>query len=175
MDRASGKDKRGAGILLVSPEGEEIPYSLQFLFPATNNTAEYKTILGRLRLAHSLQAQRVSLYSDSQIVVNQVQGTFQTKDETLQKYLSIAKKFIGKLEYFRISCIPREENKKDGALSKLTSPSDIQIHIKEIKAPSINEALVGYVDEVEDNWTTPFKRYLGDGTLPPEKGEARRI
>lgn len=56
-----------------------------------------------------------------------------------------------KFEYFHITCIPREENKKADTLSELASPSNNLIHTEEVNATSIIEALMGYVDEVEDN------------------------
>lgn len=60
-------------------------------------------------------------------------------------------------------------------MSKLTSTSHEGVHIEEVVVPSILETLVGYVEESEDNWMTPLKEYLSEGTLPLDKGKARRI
>lgn len=56
VDGASGQGMRGAGILIVNPEGDEISYSLCFSFPSTNNVTEYEALSMGLRLAHALQA-----------------------------------------------------------------------------------------------------------------------
>lgn len=51
VDGALGKEKSGAGILLVDSDGHEICYSLRFLFPTTNNMVEYEALLAGLRLS----------------------------------------------------------------------------------------------------------------------------
>ena len=55
VDGASGKAGSGAGILLIGPGGQEITYSLRFVFPTTNNEVEYEALISGLRLARSLQ------------------------------------------------------------------------------------------------------------------------
>ena len=47
----------GAGIVLISPIGERLKYVLQIYFPASNNAAEYETLLRGLRIAISLGIQ----------------------------------------------------------------------------------------------------------------------
>lgn len=122
VDGASGKGFGGARLLVVSPEGNEIAYYFYFLFPTTNDTAEYEALPTSFRLALTLQARRVFFYSDSQIIVNQVQGIFQAKKETImQKYLASAQVLICQLEHFQITQIPREENKRVDSLSKLAN------------------------------------------------------
>lgn len=106
---------------------------------------------------------------------NSQQGAFQTKEKTLQKYLSSIKTLIEKFKYFQITCILGEENQRGDALSKLTSPSPGKVNIKEVATPNISEALVGYVDEAEDKWMTPSKRYLSERSFLFDKGEAQRI
>src|SRR5579883_2780278 len=44
----------GAGMLLISPKGEQLKYVLQILFKASNNEVEYEALLHGLRLAVSL-------------------------------------------------------------------------------------------------------------------------
>jgi hypothetical protein len=44
----------GAGVLLISPTGEQLKYVLQIFWKVSNNEAEYKALLHRLRLAASL-------------------------------------------------------------------------------------------------------------------------
>jgi len=44
----------GAGVLFISPKGEQLKYVFQILFEVSNNEAEYETLLHGLRLAISL-------------------------------------------------------------------------------------------------------------------------
>jgi hypothetical protein len=47
-------DGGGAGVLLISPRGEQLKYVLQILWKVSNNEAEYEALLHGLRLAISL-------------------------------------------------------------------------------------------------------------------------
>jgi len=82
VDGSSSKYRvgAGAGILLISPEGHKIPYALRFSFKTTNNEAEYETLLAGLRLAKELKAKRLAVFSDSQLIVCQIRGEYQTND-----------------------------------------------------------------------------------------------
>lgn len=62
----------GAGVLPVSPSREHLKYVLQILWPATNNEAEYEALLHGLRLAASLGINRLLVYGNSSVVINQV-------------------------------------------------------------------------------------------------------
>ncbi|XP_071917197.1 uncharacterized protein [Coffea arabica] len=57
VDGVSSKEGSGAGLLLTSPTGEELTYALRFDFPASNNEAEYETLLTGLRVAHQMGAE----------------------------------------------------------------------------------------------------------------------
>jgi len=62
----------GAGVLFISPKGEQLKYVLQILFEVSNNEAEYEALLHGLRLAISLGIKRLLVFGDSIIVVQQV-------------------------------------------------------------------------------------------------------
>jgi hypothetical protein len=47
-------DGGGAGVLFISPKGEQLKYVLQILWEVSNNEAEYEALLHGLRLAISL-------------------------------------------------------------------------------------------------------------------------
>jgi len=54
-----------AGVLFISPKGEELKYVFQILFPVSNNEAESEALLHGLRLAISLGIKRLLVYGDS--------------------------------------------------------------------------------------------------------------
>ena len=62
-------DGGGAGILFISPKGEQLKYVLQILFEVSNNEAKYEVLLHRLRLAISLGVKRLLVFGDSKLVV----------------------------------------------------------------------------------------------------------
>jgi hypothetical protein len=62
----------GAGVLLISPKGEQLKYVLQIFWKVSNNEAEYEALLHGLHLAISLGIKRLLVYGDSAVVINQV-------------------------------------------------------------------------------------------------------
>jgi hypothetical protein len=62
-------DGGSAGVLFISPRGEQLKYVLQILWEVSNNEAEYEALLHGLRLAISLGIKRLLVYGDSLLVV----------------------------------------------------------------------------------------------------------
>ena len=76
MDGASNENGSGAGVAMISPTGLRLQAALRFDFSTSNNEAEYEALIAGLRLAKAVGAKRVEVYSDSQLVVNQVSGEY---------------------------------------------------------------------------------------------------
>ena len=76
VDDASNVTRFGPSIMLISPKGHKIHCVLHFRFRASNNEAEYETLIAGLYLAKELPAYSIQIYSDSQLVVNQVNDIY---------------------------------------------------------------------------------------------------
>ena len=63
---------RGARVVLVSPEGNRLRYSICIHFPASNNASEYEGLINSLYIAIELGASRLYVRGDSELVVDQV-------------------------------------------------------------------------------------------------------
>ena len=74
MDGSSAPSANSAGIILTNLEGEAVEYVLRFIFPSSNNKAEYEALLTSLKLAAELEVLELRVFSDSQLIVGQVQG-----------------------------------------------------------------------------------------------------
>ncbi|XP_071714424.1 uncharacterized protein [Rutidosis leptorrhynchoides] len=120
-DGASSSDGSGAGLMLVNPEGKEFTYALCFEFTTTNNEAEYEALLAGLRMAKELKILHLRAFVDSQLVANQIKGTFEARQPTIQLYLSKAKELIESFKTFELEHVQQSQNKKADALSKLAS------------------------------------------------------
>ena len=88
MDGLSTQHVGGIGIILQSLEGDHLEYAVRLQFQTTNNEAEYEALLQGLELAKSLEADLVLVQGDSQLVIGQVNGTCEAKEEWMKKYLS---------------------------------------------------------------------------------------
>ena len=80
VDGASSAKGAGVEIVIITPEGILLEHSFRLGFNASNNEAEYEALLVRLRAVSRLEAQEVEIYSDSRLIVNQVQGSFEAQD-----------------------------------------------------------------------------------------------
>jgi len=76
----------------------------------TNNQAEYQAIIAALEKAISLGARYVELYTDSELVVKQINGRYKVKKAVLRPLYQKVIQLIGSLEGFTITHIPREQN-----------------------------------------------------------------
>lgn len=81
----------GVGILFITPQGDVIPKSFRINFPCTNNMAEYEALLIGLRKVVQWKIQELQVYGDSQLIVNQVNDDYNTKDEKLMPYKKLVK------------------------------------------------------------------------------------
>ena len=77
----------GVGLVLISPEGITIEKSLRLGFSTTNNEAEYEALLEGMSMIQKLSGKSINMFSDSRLVVGQVNGELEAKDERMQEYL----------------------------------------------------------------------------------------
>ena len=82
-DGAANRKGAGIGIVLITPEKLVMEKSLRLGFLATNNEAEYKALLVGMAMVSQLREKVVKLYSDSRLVVGQVNGEFEARDERM--------------------------------------------------------------------------------------------
>nr|GEX79219.1 reverse transcriptase domain-containing protein [Tanacetum cinerariifolium] len=174
MDRSSCIDGSGAGLILTNSKGIEFTYALRFRFDATNNEAEYKALIVDLRITKQMGIKNLQANVDSRLVANQVNGSYIVKDSGMMQYLEKVKTLASNFKKFSIKQVPRSENKKANALSKITSTSfdhlTKQVLVEKLNEKSINEAeLLAVVEEEGDTWMNPIYEYLTEETLPTKK------
>ena len=73
-------------------------YSARLQYQTTNNETEYKALLKGLELAKPLGAESVVIQGDSQLIINQVNGMCEAKEDRMKKYLSKVKQLVKKLK-----------------------------------------------------------------------------
>nr|XP_027083762.1 uncharacterized protein LOC113706071 [Coffea arabica] len=178
VDEASSNEGSGAGMLLTSPTREELTYALRFDFPTSNNEAEYETLLTRLRITHQMGVTAIKVRSDSQFVVNQIRGKYEAKENVMKKYLSKVREARVLFDIFEIERVPRSQNKRADALSKLASSSfahlSKEVLVEVVKLKSIDQVHVLAIDNPA-SWMTPIADFLNSGALPENKIETRRL
>ena len=105
-DASNAKDVR-VGIVIVSLEGVKLEHSLRLGFKASNNEVEYEALLAGLRATLSLEVANLEIYSDSRLVVSQVEGSFEAKDSQMTDYLRLVNQLKSKFQRVKIVQITR--------------------------------------------------------------------
>ena len=100
--------KRGrVWVIIITPEGETLKYGVQLVFLATNNEVEYEGVLTGLRVRKALGVKYLLLQSDSKLVIGQIKGEFEAKEERMQKYLKLMKLLTQEFNQVEFTQIPR--------------------------------------------------------------------
>ena len=109
--------KIGIGYL-ISKDKKLLKEESVYLGIGTNNFAEYMALIFSLIETIALDEKDCCVYSDSNLLCEQINGTFRVKSKNIYPLFVLAKKLISKLNSFSISHINREKNKEADKLSK---------------------------------------------------------
>jgi ribonuclease H / adenosylcobalamin/alpha-ribazole phosphatase len=82
----------------------------QALGVQTNNVAEWTGVVEALKLARRLGADRVDLFLDSKLIVEQLQGRWRVKDPKLAPLHAEAKQLLGGFRRWSATHVPRAQN-----------------------------------------------------------------
>ncbi|PKA46228.1 hypothetical protein AXF42_Ash021494 [Apostasia shenzhenica] len=152
--------------------GVTLHQAMTLQFKATNNQTEYEALIAGLNFALSMTVKCIQVFSDSQLVVNQVNRAFKIKDEVLKKYLQQAQSLISQFEDFSLTHIPREENQVADRLAKV-GLSDL-CRTQVLKRPCFECAEI-HSEEHLPCWMDKILNYLKEGTQPDNRQEAKKL
>jgi hypothetical protein len=71
----------GIGIILVSPQGTSYEFYIPIEKTSTNNQAEYQAMLKGIKLLREVNAKVIEIFGDSHLVINQLAGEYECKDD----------------------------------------------------------------------------------------------
>ncbi|GKU90196.1 hypothetical protein SLEP1_g4224 [Rubroshorea leprosula] len=151
VDGASSSKGSGVGTLLIGLDGYRSKHALKFNFDATNNMAEYEDLLLGLQLALELKISAIQVYSDSQLVVNQINSICEVVDPVMVDSLS---KFASNSSLSSRSVF----------VGVLDEPSFMKSRIMEIST-----------DPDTQSWTNSIISFLRDGIVPEDRQEAMKL
>jgi len=178
----------GAGVLLISPKGEQLRYVLQLDFKLSNNAAEYEALLHGLRIAESLSINRLLVFRDSLVVINQVNKDWSCSTEKMSTYCAKVSKLESKFMGLEFHHVFRDKNVAADVLARLGStrsevPPGIFVQVlealtvkepdKEASAPSAPAESSVLV--ITNDWRADIAEYIRAGDLPEPKAEGDRV
>jgi ribonuclease HI len=105
------------GVVLSDPEGHLVAEISKRIGPAINTVAEYRALIEGLKLARSRGIQRIRVFLDSELVVDQVNGRAKVRKEHIRPLHTEACSLLQEFPNIRISWVPRKWNAGADALA----------------------------------------------------------
>jgi len=204
FDGSLMKTGDGAGLLFISPLGVHMRYVIRIHFAASNNVAEYETLVNGLKIAIELGVRRLDVRGDSQLVIDQVMKASNCHDPKMEAYCKEVRRLKDKFHGLELVHVARRYHEAADELAKIAStrgtvPPDVLS--RDLHEPSIDlgpgasveaapaqqtdtiEPLLMAAEEMEVeqppsrpfDWCTPYLDCLIRCELPEDRSEARRI
>jgi ribonuclease HI len=107
----------GLGVVLEDDSGMRLWGGHRYLGTATNNQAEYMALIEGLREAARWNPDRLEVYMDSQLVVEQLAGRYRVKNSDLRALYAEAVGLLQSFAQTAIHHVPREKNRGADALA----------------------------------------------------------
>lgn len=108
----------GIGIVIYK-KGIEIHSACKFIGIKTNNQSEYSAVIFGMEEARKLEIEQISIFGDSQIVINQINGIYKIKSDNLMTLHKEAIELKKQFKYIDFNHVPREQNKRADDLSNI--------------------------------------------------------
>lgn len=98
------------GFVLTDASGHEIEERGEYIGTATNNVAEYKSLIAGLEAAAAHGATGLEVNMDSELVVRQMTGEYRVKNEGLKPLHAEARRAAARIPHLKYVSVRREAN-----------------------------------------------------------------
>jgi len=128
-----------AAFILTDPAGNELDSKAFFLGQQTNNVAEYTAIQKALGTAMQIGVRRLTVFSDSELLVKQVNGQYKVKSEQIRPLFRQTVNLLNQFEDWKVQFIPRERNDKADQLVNraLDLEQDVERRAQEVSRAAV--------------------------------------
>lgn len=107
----------GAGWVIETAAGEVVEEGCAFLGSMTNNQAEYEALLRALASAAPDRDTELEIYSDSELVVRQLNGVYRVRDDKLKDRFIAVAQALRRAGHAEVRHVPRAENVRADVLA----------------------------------------------------------
>ena len=139
----------------------------------TNNIVEYEACITGLETILDLGIRQLEIHGDSNLVIQQTQSIWRTRDEKLKPYLTYLDLLVNNFKELRYIHLPRKENQFIDALATLASMIEILTGVTmwplliETRSALAYCCLIGEIeDQVELPWYPDIHQFLSYDTYP---------
>ncbi|KAK1685575.1 hypothetical protein QYE76_046423 [Lolium multiflorum] len=122
FDGSKRLEGAGAGVVLISPEGDKLKYILRMTFPnASNNEAEYEALIHGMKMAKACGATRLKIFGDSQLVAQQVMNQCDAVNDSMMAYKEVYNELEKLFDGCEVNHISRLSNDEADVLANIGS------------------------------------------------------
>ena len=157
----------GVGVLLISPKEEHTPISVKLDFDVTNNGADYEACIIGLKATVALDVQKLRVYGDSSLIINQISGRWKVRSESLTPYQSHLEQVASQIREVEYTYLRLEENQFADTLARLASMvrilndlTHIPLIIEKRQEPAHEEEIKVHNLTQDEPWFTDIKNYF---------------
>lgn len=127
-----------AGFVLSDAAGMELKRKAFFLGRTTNNVAEYTALIKAIEAARQIDAEELAVFSDSELLVQQINGRYKVKSENIKPLYRRAMDLLGQLSSWKVSHIKREANSQADAIVNQAIDREADVEGRPASAASQN-------------------------------------
>ncbi|TYP54958.1 ribonuclease HI family protein [Thermosediminibacter litoriperuensis] len=107
----------GIGIVMLDENGNTLKEVSDYIGQTTNNIAEYTALVTALKEALEMGCEEIDIFSDSELMVKQINGEYQIKNEGIKRLHTQVMGLLKEFKKFSINHIRREQNKRADELA----------------------------------------------------------
>jgi formyltetrahydrofolate-dependent phosphoribosylglycinamide formyltransferase len=155
-----------AAYILKDSSGKTRSGKAFFISHATNNVAEYTAVVRGLEAAQAAGATQLELFSDSELMVRQIQGHYKVKSENLRELYMQVMELLTSFQSWKAIHIPREKNKDADKLANqaMDAKKDVEWQ-RAIPAPKVRPVRLGVLISGGGRTMVNLDRAIKAGTL----------
>ncbi len=157
-----------SAFVLTDAEGKQLLAKAVFLGEATNNVAEYTAALRALQAAKSLGTKQVTLYSDSELLVRQLNKQYKVKSEQLRPLFAKAVALLEDFDNWQVRHILRKDNEQADQLVNRALDLERDVEMKPADAKKMKPIRLGVLISGGGTTLVNLVEYIRQGKLNAE-------
>lgn len=154
-----------AAYSIKNSDGIQLQAKAFFLGRTTNNVAEYTALVKALETIRQIHAKQLTLFSDSELLVRQINGQYKVKSEQIKPLFQLATTLLEHFDNWKIQHITRDKNKQADKL--VNQALDLERDVENFPGPVVNEKTIRLGVLISGGGTTLMNilDYIKDGRL----------